>query len=51
MKEISIVELVKLLSERQRRGYTMVPEVILKRWMDSYGQVKAKEGKDESNGE
>lgn len=43
MKQVRLDVLIDLLSQRYKRGYVYVPDVLLKRWIDKYGEDKLTE--------
>lgn len=50
MKQVRLDVLIDLLSQRYKRGYVYAPEVLLKNWMDRYGENKPAE-KENTNDE
>ena len=38
MKQVRLDVLIDLLSQRYKKGYVYAPEVLLKNWIDRYGE-------------
>ena len=48
MMQVRLDALIDLLSQRFKKGYVYVPEVLLKNWIDRYGENKPA-GKENTN--